>query len=473
VLFNSLIFLAFFVIVYSLYLMSQGRFRIQNTILLIASYVFYGYWDVRFLLLLLVSTIIDFLIARALEANRDDRRRKVLITTSICAQLTILGFFKYFNFFAENFVDVLNLVGMNADPITLRVILPVGVSFYTFQTMSYTIDVYRRRLPAARHFLDFALFVSFFPQLVAGPIERAANLLPQVLRPRRISLEHINVGAYLILWGYFKKMVIADNMANIANPIFNNYQSYHGADLLIGVVAFTFQIYGDFSGYTDIARGLAKLMGFDLRLNFNLPYFALNPSDFWMRWHISLSSWLRDYLYIPLGGNRQNEATTYRNLFLTMLLGGLWHGAAWNFIIWGAFHGSILILYRRFERHPDHVDPWGPSSWMPRTLFKLALMFVLTLIGWVIFRSHSVEQIGYILANVSLIPSSQTFDLGYRLLFLLAPLLVVEIVQYVSRDLLVLVRSPLPARGLAYSVLLLWIGIFGVRQSMEFIYFQF
>lgn len=472
-LFNSFIFLVFFIVVYTLYLLLNSNYKAQNILLLIASYIFYGYWDWRFNALLAFSTIVDFTVGKFLQNTKEEKKRKLLLFISIFFNLSVLGFFKYFNFFAESFAGLLQVFGLEANWVTLNVLLPVGISFYTFQTMSYTIDVYKRNLQPINNFLDFALFVSFFPQLVAGPIERATTLIPQIISPRYVKLQQINAGIYLIIWGYFKKVVIADNMAIIANSVFNNYTQYQGLDILIGILAFTIQIYGDFSGYSDIARGLSKLMGFELMVNFKLPYFALNPSDFWSRWHISLSTWLRDYLYIPLGGNRQGTFNTYLNLFLTMLLGGLWHGAAWNFVIWGAFHGLILIIYRIFDKKPKDVEPKNAKSSYLSLLSKMLLMFILTNIGWVIFRSNSVYQIYYMLANVGFNLSDQSLIWGYDLVFFCLPLLLVQIYQYVTRDLLILTKHKPLIRVPIYAFLIIWICVFGVRESGEFIYFQF
>ncbi len=472
-LFNSFTFVGFFILVYTLYLLLKNHYKAQNIVLLIASYIFYGYWDWRFTSLLALSTIVDFTVGLLLQNTEEERKRKLLLFISIFFNLSLLGFFKYFNFFAESFTGLFQVFGMEADWVTLNVLLPVGISFYTFQTMSYTIDVYKRDLQPINSFLDFALFVSFFPQLVAGPIERATTLIPQIISPRHLKLEQINAGIYLIIWGYFKKLVIADNMANIANSVFNNYTQYQGLDIAIGILAFTIQIYGDFSGYSDIARGLSKLMGFELMVNFKLPYFALNPSDFWLRWHISLSTWLRDYLYIPLGGNRRGNFNTYRNLFLTMLLGGLWHGAAWNFVIWGAFQGLILIIYRFFDKEPEHLDPWcGKYSYL-RIFGKMLLMFILTNIGWLIFRSSSINQIYYMLSNIGLGISEKSLLWGYDLVFLCLPLLLIQIYQYVTRDLLILTKLKPVVRVAIYSFLIIWICIFGTREAGEFIYFQF
>ncbi|MCB8943379.1 MAG: MBOAT family protein [Ardenticatenaceae bacterium] len=477
-LFNSGTFFVFFVIVYSLYLLLNKQLRWQNVLLLLASYVFYGKWDWRFLTLIAISTLVDFFLGRAIhrlpnDTSANQQQRKRLLFISMSVNLGILGFFKYFNFFADSFVDLLNLVGLTADPLTLNIILPVGISFYTFQTMSYCIDIYRQQLEPTDNLLDFAVFVAFFPQLVAGPIERAVNLLPQVQKPRRITIEQINIGLYLILWGLFKKMVIADNAGLIADTIFNNYTDYNGLEILIGILAFSAQIYGDFSGYSNIARGISKLMGFELMINFRLPYFALNPTDFWQRWHISLSSWLRDYLYIPLGGNRGSKWFTYRNLMLTMVLGGLWHGAAWNFVLWGAFHGTILIIYRVLEKRPIHLNPWQGDYNRLIVLLRMGLMFILTLFGWLLFRAHSLDQISYMITHISFATSSTSLELGKELLFYVTPLFLVELGQYISRDLLWITKWPQAARILVYSIILIWIIVFGARESLEFIYFQF
>ena len=346
--FNSTIFPLFFAAVYAIYLlMGSRRFRAQNAWLLASSYAFYGYWDPRFLALLALSTVVDYVIGRRLEATEDERARKRLVTLSVLVNLGVLGFFKYFGFFVESTAALLDTMGLPANVKTLEILLPVGISFYTFQTLSYTIDVYRRAMPATRDLLGFALFVSFFPQLVAGPIERASRLLPQILAPRTVTATKVQAGLWLLVWGYFKKTVIADQAAMIANPLFDgDWSTLTGLEPLTAVLAFTIHIYCDFSGYSDIARGLAKLMGFDFLLNFRLPYLATGPSDFWLRWHVSLSTWLRDYLYIPLGGNRGGTLLTYRNMFLVMALGGLWHGAAWPYVLWGSYHGVLLVLER-------------------------------------------------------------------------------------------------------------------------------
>ena len=472
-LFNSFVFVGFFLLTYALYLSLRRSTRSQNTLLLVASYVFYGYWDWRFLGLLAASTIVDFAVGRALYAADSQRRRKLLLAVSVCTNLGILGFFKYYDFFAGSLAALMRVLGLEPDPFTLGILLPVGISFYTFQTMSYTIDIYRGKLAPVKSPIDFALFVAFFPQLVAGPIERARNLLPQIAQPRRVDRDQVGAGLWLILWGYFKKAVIADRMALIVNPIFAEHTEFQGLELVVALLAFTVQIYGDFSGYSDIARGLAKLLGFELMVNFKLPYFAINPSDFWLRWHVSLSSWLRDYLYFPLGGNRGGTLRTQRNLAVTMLLGGLWHGAAWNFVIWGGYHGALLAIYRWLDSAPVHADPWrsGRPRW--RILVMMAVMFVLTVLGWLLFRADSAGQILYFLGNLHRGAGETGRDLLYTWFYFSWPLIPVQLLQYRTGNLLAVTTLPAPIRIPIYCLLFCGIVVFGVHESMEFIYFQF
>lgn len=473
-LFNSWVFVLFFFAVYSLYVLFRGHLKLQNLLLLVASYLFYGYWDWRFLGLLVLTSGVDFLLARRIENATDNGAKRKYLLLSVILNLTVLGFFKYFHFFSENTVRLLEVMGLKASPLTLKVVLPVGISFYTFQEMGYVIDVYRGKIRPARNFLDFALFVAFFPQLVAGPIERSKNLLPQIVSPRVMKSEQVHSGIFLILWGYFKKLVIADNLALIANRIFDPALSPVGLDIVVGTLAFGVQIYCDFSGYSDIGRGLAKLMGFELMINFKLPYFAQTPSEFWSRWHISFSTWLRDYLYIPLGGNRKGELKAYRNLLITLLLGGLWHGASWNFVLWGAFHGMLLVTYRFFETSRPTFMATGEESVRPAFAWaKALLMFALTNIGWVIFRSHSLSQAGYLLTHVGPAFSKETLRRGYELAFFCVPLLMVQAVQERTRNLLAPLQWPTWKLAMAYGFCVIWLLTFGVRESMEFIYFQF
>ena len=440
--------------------------------LLVASYVFYGWWDYRFLSLILISTGVDFWAGKALEASSDDRRRKLIVTISIAMNLGLLGFFKYFNFFIDGAEQMLGGLGWSLNTWHLNIVLPVGISFYTFQTMSYTIDVYRRRMLATHNLLNFAVFVAFFPQLVAGPIERASHLLPQVEKVRRVTSNDWVVGGWLILWGLFKKVVIADNLAVITQEIFMGQADLGAGTVLLGLYAFAFQIYGDFSGYSDIARGVSKWMGFDIMVNFRNPYFALNPQEFWHRWHISLSTWLKDYLYIPLGGSRKGPRRTYINLGLTMLLGGLWHGAAWTFVAWGAYQGALLMGHRAVVgKHA--ATPTSVPGWL--WLLKVVGMFHLACLGWLLFRAESMGQVAeFLIVLVS------DFRLGAEwsryalwMVVVCTPLFFVQILQEWSGDLLAPLRlSLLPRVALIATCLVMLIGI-GHTGGQTFIYFQF
>jgi alginate O-acetyltransferase complex protein AlgI len=483
-LFNSFLFWTFFAVVWVLYL--KMRHRGQNWLLLVASYVFYGAWDWRFLGLIWVSTLIDFLVGRGLSAEDRPARRKLLLSVSMVTNLGLLGFFKYFNFFAAEFAEFIAFFGLVGHQPTLSIILPVGISFYTFQTMSYTIDVYRRQLAPSKDLLDFALFVAFFPQLVAGPIERATRLLPQIQKPRTVTRDDFKLGLYDVLYGLLLKVAIADNMAPLANAVFGSAHS--GGDTLLGVYAFALQIYGDFAGYSLMARGIARWMGVDLMLNFRRPYFATSPSDFWQRWHISLSSWLRDYLYIPLGGNRKGRFATYRNLATTMLLGGLWHGAAWTFVIWGGLHGMLLIGYRLAGLEagarplPSAEDAYAarsPMRWLRAvggsTVVRVVAFFHLICLTWVFFRANSLPQAWRVLTAIATDFTFSTFALGAAssIVFFAAPLLAYELWLERRGEHAQLVRERWWVRGLAYSYCVFMILFFPPLSAQQFIYFQF
>ena len=391
-LFSELIFWGFFAIVMAAYLVLPHK--AQNRMLLVASYVFYAAWDWRFLSLIILSTVVDYFVGLAMAGAEDQRRRKRLLWISLAVNLGMLGVFKYLGFFIDSFQTMLAGIGYQADPFILSIVLPVGISFYTFQTLSYTIDIYRRELKPTRDFLDFALFVAFFPQLVAGPIERAKNLLPNIEMPRVMTWEMFSRGAVLCLVGLIKKIVIADGIAPSVDAIYASPDPAR-LDILLATWLFAIQIYCDFSGYTDIARGVAKMLGFGLMRNFAQPYFAANPQEFWRRWHISLSSWLRDYLYISLGGNRGGRWHTYRNLMATMTLGGLWHGAALNFILWGIYQGALLSLHRAFagrRQGSGEGQGRGLLGWVLR-LILIAAFFQVVCYGWLLFRATSFEQI--------------------------------------------------------------------------------
>ena len=463
-LFNTPEFAVFFVVVLGLYYVLPHRG--QNVMLLAASYLFYGWWDWRFLGLLLFSTVIDYGVGLGLVGLRDERFRKWLLVSSIVIQMSLLAFFKYYNFFAENVAAAGRGLGFEFPPWTLNVLLPVGISFYTFHTMSYTIDIYRRQLEPTRDFIAFALFISYFPQLVAGPIARAHHLLPQTLHPRRPTLEKCYEGSYFILWGLFKKVVIADNLSVVVDRAFHDPAGLDSLAALVAVYAFAWQIYCDFSGYTDIARGCAICMDFHLQLNFNLPYFSVDPGEFWRRWHISLSSWLRDYLFIPLGGSREGTVLTYRNLMLTMLLGGLWHGASWTFVAWGAYHGLLLATYRALCPDLDRRlrSPWSRA-------LNVLVFFHLVCIGWIFFRADSLADCAGIARAFTRAPRFPVP--GLERLMLVAPLLVAEFAQYRKRDQRVILTLPWPVRSLIYVGL--YVALIGLgRWSRDaFIYFQF
>ncbi|HBG60919.1 MAG: acyltransferase [Omnitrophica WOR_2 bacterium GWF2_38_59] len=466
-LFNSVEFLIFFTIVYSLYLILN--FKWQNRMLLVASYVFYGFWDWRFLSLIIFSTIVDYCCGLYIAETDDVKKKKKLLLISIFMNLALLGFFKYFNFFAGSLIKLFSLFGVSLKLQYLNVILPVGISFYTFQTLSYTFDIYKGQLKPTKKFFDFALFVAFFPQLVAGPIERAKCLLPQILEPRSVTLNKFYEGCFLVFWGLFEKIFISGNLAKIVDPVFVSGE-HKGSEVMVALYAFAFQILCDFDGYSNIARGLGKVMGFELMINFNLPYFATNPSDFWKRWHISLSTWLKDYLYIPLGGNKVSNLITYRNLAITMLLGGLWHGAAWTFVVWGAYQGILLMAHRK-------VSSIRIFDFLKNRFFivKLFVFFHLVVLGWLFFRAQNMAQVMRMLHSIvfSLDLDGNTLVLFQRFLLVVLPLLIVQIGQYKKNDLMFLFHGHWFIKTFAYALMTYLILGYGVLTAEEFIYFQF
>jgi len=474
-LFNSYIFWAFFLVVITIY--KRIGHTAQNRFLLLASYIFYGFWDYRFLSLIFMSTVVDYFAARYIATSNNASRKKRWLYASIIFNLGLLGFFKYWNFFIEEFSSILIMLGFNYSIPVLNVVLPVGISFYTFQTMSYTIDVYRGVTKPANRFLDFALYVSFFPQLVAGPIERSSQLLPQILLKRSTSNRDLSEGFYHVVTGLFKKVVLADNMAPLVNAIFSRPTTeLTGLEVIIGVYAFAFQIYGDFSGYSSIAKGIAQWMGFELMWNFKNPYFSVSPSEFWGRWHISLSSWLRDYLYIPLGGNRGGKRKTLRNLVVTMGLGGLWHGAGWTFIFWGLYHGFLLVVYRLIGVGVSQVGEQNCREFYKlKHIVKMILFFQLLCISWLFFRADSLDQVFTMLSLAFTDPTYTRFT-GYGLAmiaFYAAPLMVFEYWTERSGNLLVLVDANILIQLLVYLYFILMIIVFPPLISQQFIYFQF
>ena len=385
-LFNSIEFLIFLPLVFFGYWFVFKSLRWQNLFVVAVSYLFYGWWDWRFLLLILFTSLCSYLSGVYLEKCAGNRSvQKWISAGNILLNLSILGVFKYFDFFTENLVNVLHLLGWDADYVTLNILLPVGISFYTFQALSYTIDVYQGKIKATHDIVAFFAYISFFPQLVAGPIERATHLLPQFLRPRNFDCDLALDGIRQMLWGFFKKVVVADNCALFVNGVFENYQTLDGSTLFLGAFFFTIQIYGDFSGYSDIAIGCARLFGIDLMQNFKYPYFSRDIAEFWRRWHISLSSWLKDYLYISLGGNRKGKIRQYANLIITMFLGGLWHGASWNFVIWGLFHGIALAAHKFWMTLTGRKK--GEESHGIRRFFGILITFHFVCFCWICFRN--------------------------------------------------------------------------------------
>ena len=394
-LFNSLDFAIFLPIVFLLYwFLVQKNLKLQNALIVLASYVFYAWWDWRFLSLIIFSTVVDYFVGQKLRNEENQSKRKLFLWTSILVNLGFLGFFKYYNFFLENFLDAFSLFGMQINANSLNIILPVGISFYTFQTLSYTLDVFKKKIQPTKDFIAFSAFVCFFPQLVAGPIERATNLLPQFYKKRTFEYHKAVDGMRQILWGLFKKVVIADNCAEFANQIFNNSAEMNGSTLVIGAIFFTFQIYGDFSGYSDIAIGTSRLFGFDLKQNFATPYFSRDIAEFWRRWHISLSTWFRDYLYIPLGGSIGGTWMKVRNTFAIFLVSGFWHGANWTFLFWGALNAIYFLPLLLSNKNRQNLEVVAEGKLIPSLmeLFSMIFTFILTVFAWIFFRAENLNH---------------------------------------------------------------------------------
>jgi len=481
--FNSLNFFIFSAVFFPLYFTLRGKARLW--LCLVASYVFYGVWDWRFLGLIITSTLIDYYLGLSLEDEENQTRRKRLLQLSLFANLGFLAFFKYFNFFIESATAGLQGMGYDGSLSTLQIILPVGISFYTFQSMSYSIDVYRRQIPVERNLLRFATFISFFPQLVAGPIVRASDFLPQFAKDRAFDWTRFQVGIGQVLWGFFKKVAIADSIAPFVDQCFADPGKFGGLHLAIGVIFYSFQIYCDFSGYSDIAIGLARIMGFDFPKNFNKPYFSQNFSEFWQRWHISLSGWLRDYLYIPLGGSRGGKLFTWRNLMITMLLGGLWHGAAWVFVLWGFLHGSYQVLGKILGPYWGKLLNAVRAPKFIRVALNVTIVYFLTCFAWVYFRAGAPnipmsDQLPIAHGVIGGIFSSEGWSFGAVInkfivlkgVLLIGMLLLVEILD--ERIPMWQMVDARPAFRVASFASLLWlIALFGVFSASAFIYFQF
>lgn len=473
-LFNSLAFAAFLPTVFAIYWSLRGSLRWQNLFLLLSSYFFYGWWDRRFLLLILFSSLVDYGVGRGLGGEPRPSRRRALLGLSLAANLGLLGFFKYFNFFADSFADVLSLIGYEASWVTLRIVLPVGISFYTFQTLSYTIDVYRGKLAPTRDLVAFLTYVSFFPQLVAGPIERATALLPQVLSPRRFDEGQAIDGLRQVLWGLFKKVVVADNCGLVADDIFADYVSYSSASLLLGGFFFAMQIYGDFSGYSDVAIGTARLFGFRLMRNFAYPYFSRDIAEFWRRWHISLSSWFRDYVYIPLGGSRAGRSQALRNVVVIFLVSGFWHGANWTFLAWGALNAAYFIPLFLRGTNRENLDVVAQGRRLPslRELLQVGITFLVTVVAWVFFRAPSVGGAFDYLARLLTAPPVHPLRLSTVALVSSLVMLAWEWLQREREHGLAVEGLPRWARWALYVAVILAILDYGGAQR-AFIYFQF
>lgn len=477
-LFNSIDFAIFLPIVFVLYwFVTKRNLKLQNILIVLASYLFYGWWDWRFLSLIVFSTVLDYGISRKLFNEKKDAKRKFLLWSSILINLGFLGFFKYYNFFLDNFITAFSFFGTPIKANSLSIILPVGISFYTFQTLSYTIDVYKRKLEPSKDFIAFTAFVCFFPQLVAGPIERATHLLPQFYNKRIFEYSKAADGMRQILWGLFKKIVIADNCAEYANLIFNNSTDYSGSSLVVGALFFTFQIYGDFSGYSDIAIGTSRLFGFDLMRNFNFPYFSRDIAEFWRRWHISLSTWFRDYLYIPLGGSLGSIWTKIRNTFIIFIVSGFWHGANWTFIIWGALNAIYFLPLLLTQKNRNNMEIVAKGNFFPsiREFFFMLLTFGMVVFGWIFFRA---ENIAHAFQIISEIFSSSLVSIPEILPIHIILLIVIFILaEWLGREgnfaLESLVKFPQSIRWSLYLVISFMIFFFGNFSKTEFIYFAF
>jgi len=476
--FTSGHFFFFFFLFYLCYLGAQKHLKTQNAILLAASYFFYGFWDYRFLGLILISTFVDYFAAQFIQLNKKnhhDKKAFYWLLLSILVNLSILGFFKYYNFFAGSLSELLSIFNIPVADYTLDIILPVGISFYTFQTMSYSIDVYRGRQKPAKSPLNFALFVSFFPQLMAGPIERARKLLPQIEKARTISYEGFRDGGWLILWGVFKKVYIADNLAPYTYWSIQGGGGLTSIDVYLAMIAFSFQFYCDFSGYSDMARGLAKLMGFNLRLNFNLPFLASNPAELWRRWHITLSNWFRDYVYGSLRKLHPSGLMNISALMLTMLLVGLWHGAAWTFVFWGGGWGLTLAIHRFIQPSISvfmkkfilikHLNHW----------LGVLITFHIWLFWSIFFVSPSLSQ-ALSMASIMLTDftaSASSASDAARILFYTSPLFLIQAIQYKQGHLDILKGHSNVLRLAVYASLLILLWTNGAHHLNEFIYFQF
>ena len=481
--FNSLSFAIFLPTIFILYwFATKGNRRLQNILLLFTSYFFYACWDWKFLFLLIFSIILDYFTGLRIFDSLTSQKRRLWLWISIIVNLGFLAVFKYYNFFASSFQLALSQIGLKVELASLNIILPVGISFYTFHGLSYVIDIYKNRIKPERNFIDYSLFVSFFPLLVAGPIERATHLLPQILQKRNFDYGKAVDGLRQILWGLFKKIVIADNCADFANTIFNNAHEYSGSTHILGALFFTFQIYCDFSGYSDIALGTARLFGIELLRNFAFPYFSRDIAEFWRRWHISLSSWFKDYLYIPLGGSRGGMFVKIRNTFIIFLVSGLWHGANWTFIIWGGLNALYIMPSIILNTNRNNLDIVARGRLFPsfKESIAICITFGLTVFAWIFFRANTVEQA---ISYISTIFSSSVFTIPYfrgigKAVIIVPIIFLFMLVEWIGREGEYAISGTgmnwkKPYRYLLYYLILFMILYFGNFNENQFIYFQF
>jgi alginate O-acetyltransferase complex protein AlgI len=480
-LFNSFEFIVFIFLFFGIYWTISKSFSItvRNIFILGASYVFYGWWDWRYLILIVLSSFLDYFIGNKIQSALSQKRKKLLLAISLSFNLGLLMYFKYVNFFIENFIELMNSFGFQANISSLNIILPVGISFYTFQTLSYSIDVYRGKLEPTKNIIAFFSYVAFFPQLVAGPIERAVNLLPQFYSKKIFSFSEARSGMQQILWGLFKKIVIADNCAPIVSTIFADYEILSSGTLIFGAILFAFQIYGDFSGYSDIAIGVAKLFNFKLNANFKTPYFSRDISEFWRRWHISLSTWFRDYLYIPLGGSSGGRASKIRNIFIIFIVSGFWHGANWTFIVWGALNAFFFLPLLLTNKNRKNIEVVAINRLLPSLKEALQILFTfsLTVFAWIFFRAKNLgEAFGYIRGIFNFSDLHIDFQLVY-IITLVLPIMLMILFEWINRNqdfgFHFTNNSNGITRWLCYIGVFLLIVFVGSFEKAEFIYFQF
>jgi len=478
-LFNTISFAIFFPIVFALYwFVTNKSLKLQNILLLVASYYFYSCWDWRFLFLLIFSTLLDYFTGIKMSDSKNKSQKKIWFWISISVNLGFLGIFKYYNFFADSFTTLLSTFGFSVNPWTLQIILPVGISFYTFHGLSYVIDIYKDRIKAERNFIDYSLFVSYFPLLVAGPIERATHLLPQIKQKREFEYSKAVDGLRQILWGLFKKVVIADQCAEYANIIFNNSSQYNGSTLFLGAILFSFQIYGDFSGYSDIALGVSRLLGIELLKNFSYPYFSRDIAEFWRRWHISLSSWFKDYLYFPLGGSKNGKLIQIRNTFIIFIVSGFWHGANWTFIVWGLLHAIYIMPSIIFNTNRNHLEIVAKNKFLPsiRESISMSITFLSVVFAWIFFRAENLTSA---FEYIKIIFSKSLFTIPeVRPYYIILSIFILIATEWFGRKEDFALsnfdqKTSKTLRWILYYIILFMVYYLSSDNGHQFIYFQF